>query len=70
MQNYPGCLFGKGLRAPGGAGKGINVFYLSLLSSFGPGLWRSCPAVTTVAVPRGMGTIWGKAPAVAEDKLQ
>lgn len=52
------------------SGRRINAFYLSLLSSLGPGLLSSCPAVITVPVPQGMAGIWGKAPAVAEDKLQ
>lgn len=63
------CL-GKAWKLQKVKGRGINAFYLSLLSPFGPELLSSCPAVITVAVPQGMARIWGETPAAAQDKWQ
>lgn len=65
-----GCLFGKGLEAPGGEGKGDKCILFVSALPFGPELLSSWPAVITVVVPQGMARIWGQTPAVAQDKLQ
>lgn len=67
---FVGACLGKAWKLQKVKGRGINAFYLSLLSPFGPELLSSCPAVITVAVPQAMAKIWGKTPAAAQDKWQ
>lgn len=61
------CLFGTGLKAPEGEGKGLNAFYFSLLSPFGPELLPSCDHS---GCGPGHGQNLGETPAVAQDKWQ